>query len=360
MKLNQRYGALLFLLTVFLLAGCNGGGEQANKNKKQPPAHRVEITRAEIRDISLRQTLPGTLQAVRSVKVFNQEEGLLKGLPFFEGDRVSQDTEIAHLDDALIRAELGKASATLKQAQLDLKRIKNLLPRKLASEDEVAKARTAVEVAKSEVERQRIRLDYTHITAPFDGTISERLVEPGDVIGKLSHLLTLIDTSSLKATVYVSELLLPLIKINDPVSMRIDALGDRSFDARIMRIHPVIDANTRRGVIEVELTPVPEQALPGQLCRITLDTHKKPRLMIPFDAMRNDNEGAFVYRVIDDKAVKTPIRTGLQRDNQIEVLDGLKENDVIVAKGFFGLKNNQVVQIVNGKQPDSATAKPKS
>ena len=166
-------------------------------------------------------------------------------------------------------------------------------------------------------------------------------------------MLTLIDTTSLKAKVFVSELLLPLIKLNDLVTLTIDALGDQQFQARVIRIHPVIDEDTRRGVIEINLQPVPTGALPGQLCRITLKSLKKQRLMIPFDAMRNDNEGAYVYRIIDNKVAKTYIRAGLQSAYDIEVLDGLTPQDTIVLKGFFGLKNKQTVKIISSGQTDS-------
>ena len=336
----------LITLTIFFSA-CSE--ESTTQKPKAGSGHLVEVTQAVVREVSIEKTLPGTLQPVRSVKIYTQEEGLLNQLPFFEGDLVNKDTLIAQLDDAPIQADLAKANANLKQAKLDFKRIKNLLPRKLASEDEVAKAQTAVDVAQSEVTQNTIRLNYTKITAPFDGIISERFVEAGDVIPKLDHILTLIDVSSLKAKVFISELLLPLIKQNDEVTMTIDALGDQQFDARIMRIHPVIDEDTRRGIIEVELNPVPEGALPGQLCRITLSTLTKQRLMIPFDAMRNDNKGSFVYKVVDGKAVRNYIRTGLQSGFDIEILDGVKANDVIITKGFFGLKNNKPVKIISSE-----------
>jgi membrane fusion protein (multidrug efflux system) len=345
MRIHSLIRAIALLALGLGLLACSD--DQAPKKPKTATEHLVETTFAQTRDISIRQELLGTLQALRRVQIFNQEEGLLIELPYYEGDRVKKGAQLARLDDALVRAELGSASANLKQAQLDLKRIQNLLPRKLASEDEVAKARTAVDVAKAEVDQLKIRLDYTRIHAPFDGTISERRVEPGDVIPRLSHILTLIDTRQLKATVYISELLLPQISKGDAVSIKIDALGDQRFAAHVNRIHPVIDENSRRGVIEVILDPVPQRALPGQLCRITVDTRKQPRLLIPFDAMRNDNEGPFVYKIVDGKAIKTYIRTGLQHEFDIEVLDGLQAGEQIISKGFFGLKNKKPVKIVN-------------
>ncbi|MCW8910526.1 MAG: efflux RND transporter periplasmic adaptor subunit, partial [Gammaproteobacteria bacterium] len=331
---------LSLLLCTLMLSACS---EDPSTNKHKKPAHLVETTTVSLKEVSLQTTLPGTLEASRTVRIFNQEQGLLKSLPFYESDPVKQNDLLASLDDALIRSDLNKAIATLKQSELDLKRLKNLVPRKLASEDQIAKAKTAVSIAQSEVNRNQTRLKHTQITAPFDGVISERLIEPGDVIPLYSHMLTLIDISSLKVRVYVSELLLPLIKQNDPVSIKIDALGDQAFDGQINRIHPTIDADTRRGVVEINIKPAPDGALPGQLCRITLSTEIKPRRMIPFDAVRHDNQGTYVFRIENNKARRINIRTGIQHNQDIEILEGLKENDIIVSKGFFGLDHDKEV-----------------
>lgn len=341
----------LIALLALLIAACSPNDGDKEKDKKQ--AHLVETATAAIREVGIQQTLPGTLEAFRKVQIFNQEEGLLTKLDYFEGDKITKGKPIATLDDALIKDELNKATATLKQAQLDLKRLTNLTPRSLASEDQIAKASTAVEIAKAEVSQFQTRLDRTRIHAPFDGIISERLVEPGDVLPIHQHILSIIDTSSLIARIYISELMLPLVNIDDPVTIKIDALGNQIFDGKVIRTHPTIDANTRRGVIEIELKPVPEGALPGQLCRVTLNTEKVTRLMIPFDAVRYDNTGTFVFVIEDNKAIRRNIKTGLQSHTDIEILDGIQENDVVVTKGFFGLKNNAQVSI-----SQTATAKP--
>lgn len=331
---------LILLLAAFLLPACS---DDTATSERKKPAHLVETSVVSIKDVSLETTLSGTLEASRVVRIFNQEHGLLKSLPFYESDHIKQNDLLASLDDALIRSDLNKATATLQQTQLDLKRLKNLVPRKLASEDQIAKAKTAVSIAQAEVDRNRTRLKHTQITSPFDGVISQRLIEPGDVIPLYSHMLTLIDISSLKVRIHVSELLLPLIKQNDLVTIKIDALGDLTFDGQINRIYPTIDADTRRGVVEIHIKPTPDGALPGQLCRITLSTEIKPRRMIPYDAVRHDDQGTYVFKIENNKAKRINIRTGIQHNENIEILEGLSENDVIVSKGFFGLGHDKEV-----------------
>jgi RND family efflux transporter MFP subunit len=331
---------ITLLATLLLATACT---DDASNKARTPKPHLVDVAQAQLMEISIEKTLPATLEAIRTVQIFNQEVGLLASLPFYEGDPVSKGSVLATLDDALVRADLNKAQASLSQTQLNLKRLQSLVPRKLASEDEIAKAKTAVEIARAELSQQQTRFDHTLIKAPFDGIISQRLVEPGDVIPMHKHMLSVIDTSSLKARLHVSELLLPLIKQQNPVKIKIDALGDRQFDARIMRKYPTIDAISRRGVIEVELKPVPDGALPGQLCRISFATEKHRRLMIPFAAVRHENEGSYVFLVADNKARRVNILTGLQNGEHIEVLENIKAGDSLVINGFFGLKDNKEV-----------------
>ncbi len=340
---HNKIKVISLFLVFLLLAACSDNQPVSKRHKKS--AHLVEITSANIKQVSIQKTLPGSLEAVRTVQIFNQVEGLLTTLPFYPGDIVKKDTVLAKLDDALITADLNKARASLKQAKLDLKRLKNLLPRKLASEDEVAKSKTAVDIAQADLNRYTTKLAQTIIQAPFTGIISERLVEPGDVIPLYKHMTSLIDTSSLKVKIYISELLLPLIQKSDPVKIKIDALGDHKFNGQVTRTYPTIDTDTRRGIIEIKLNPVPEGALPGQLSRVTLNTKSKARLMIPFDAIRHDNDGAYVFTVSENKSGRINIRTGLQSGEEIEILEGLNENDNVITRGFFGLKNNQLVNI---------------
>ena len=181
--------------------------------------------------------------------------------------------------------------------------------------------------------------------------ISQRLVEPGDVIPLHNHLLTLIDTTSLKAEIHLSELLLPLIKTGNQVEISIDALGDHKFKGHIQRIHPVIDKNTRQGTIEVVLNPVPVGAITGQFCRVTIHTQSKSRLMIPYDTVRHDKQGAYVFAYTDNRAKRINISTGIQHDDLIEVLDGLSDQQQIISKGFFGLKDGMSVKVISSPSP---------
>jgi RND family efflux transporter MFP subunit len=311
----------------------------------------VEVIDVEAAETRISNERTGSLQYARQVRIYNQEEGRVTALPWFEGDLVEKDAELARLDDSLIRAELARAEAEVRQAQLDLQRITDLVAKKAASRDELARARTALEVARAEASLQQTRLGYARILAPFTGVVTERLVEPGDVAPRHTHLLSLADPASLVIEVKASDLLLPHLRVGDPVQVRIDALGRRDHPGRVLRIHPLIDPVTRQGTVEVVLAPVPAGARAGQFARVTLTSAAVPRLMVPFTALRRDREGEYVFLMEDGKARRAEVRSGLRLGNRIELLSGVEPGQQLIFRGFLGLTDGKAVKPVTSATP---------
>ena len=336
--------ALLFAL---LTAGCGDTGPEKKGAAKRPaPGHLVELFPIAFEPVSTVYERTGSLRARRVVRIHNQEEGRITDLPFFEGDRVRAGEVVVRMEGDLLRAELDKAKATTLQARLDLKRLENLARKKAASEDELARARTALNIAVADQTLLETRLAYTRIAAPFDGIVSARLAEPGDVVARHAHLLTLSDPASLVTEIHASELVLPLFHTGDPAKVRIDALGRASFVGRILRIHPELDPISRQGTVEVILDPVPAGARAGQFARVTLETEKVARILVPFNAVKRDQLGEFVYRLDDEnRAHRTEVRSGVRIGDKIEILEGLAPGHRIVRRGFLGLTDGKIVEI---------------
>ena len=345
---------LVFLiapLLVFGLIASTALAQTAPGTGKRPP-HLVEVLAAKDTPISFETVRTGTLKARRSVKIFNQEEGRIEHIEVREGDRVKKGQVIVSLDQKLRTAELAKATATRKQASSDLKRILQLIKRNVATQERLDKAETALAIAKADESLIKTRLEYARIRAPFAGVVTERMTEPGDIAPRNSHLLTIIDPASLMTVVSVSELVIPRLRVGGTAEVKIDALGSTAWPARIGRIHPTIDPRTRQGTIEVELSPVPEGAVAGQLCRVELRAPKVTKLVIPFAALRRDRIGEYAFVIVENKAIIKRVRSGLRLGNQIEILEGLTDGDAIVVRGFLGLRAGKAVNIV-GKEPGS-------
>ena len=280
-------------------------GLQACAKREDPvtppkPAHLVEVATVTRDSVSTSHERTGTLKVRRSVRVFTQEEGRITSLPYYEGDQVKRGEPVLGLEDELLKAQLAKVQANRRQAEVDVKRAQRLARSKAISEDERVRAQTALDVAIAEERVLRARLGYTQVRAPFDAVISQRLAEPGDVVPRHSHVLTLADPSSLVTEVKVSELLIPHLKTGDQVDVRIDALGRQKYAGRILRIHPTLDAFTRQGIVEILLDPVPAGSRAGQFCRVTLQTAAVKRLFVPFRALKRNREFEYVYLLDGD------------------------------------------------------------
>lgn len=344
--LHRVWVAIIFIAAITLVACNKPSADHTPPRSTRPVA--VMTASVVYSTLTAHNTLIGTLSSPRRIQIFNQEEGRILRLPFYEGDPVATGEELVRLDDKVIRAQLNKANAERRQAELDLSRMQKLLARNAASQDEVARAGTALELAQAEESLQRIILDRMRIQAPFTGIVSERLKEPGDVVQTYTHILTLIDPSALSAEVHVSEMLLSEISVGDVVDIQIDALREHTYNGRINRIHPVIDPQSRQGLVEIILQPPPKGARPGQLARITVSTEKTAGLLVPFSALRHDSKGPFVYRIeADDTARRNPVRTGLQIGDRIEILEGLSVGDQVIVSGLVRVSDGKKVRIVN-------------
>lgn len=338
--------SMILVLTVTgFISGCDDKAPAKKRSPKTIPA--VEVTQAEVQSLNHKITLTGTLKPKRMIHFYNQAPGMLVKLPFHEGDKVNKGDLLAQLDDTIIKAEYNKANATLKQAHIDYGRLEKLAKTNLASKELLVRAKTKVALDQSEYNLQKKRLSYTQIKVPWSGVISERLVEPGDVLPLHTHFMSLLDVSSLIVNISLSELYLSKIKQGDAITYQIDALGKKSWTGKVLRIYPQINAQTRKGIVEVKLDPIPQGARPGQLARINLLTEKETVLVIPLSAIRYDQQGAYVFVVDSEQKIKrTNITTGKQYPQKMEVLDGLKAGDSIIKKGLFGLRSGKKVNII--------------
>lgn len=355
-KKRPRYFVLFtgVLFSQLLLAGLTACDKADNGQRHQRSAagdHRVEVLIVEKQPVTITQTATGTLEVVNKIRLYNEESGRITSLPFYEGDRVKKGQLLAQMDDTLLKIDVTRARAAREQAELDLSRLKTLLPKKISTEEEVARAETELDLARAEEKRQLTRLARSRIKAPIDGVISQRLHEPGDMLPAQTHLLTLIDPTTLRLKATLAERWMPLIHQGQPAQLRIDALGSRAFDAVISRIHPTITPDSHRGIIEILLKPAPQGALAGQFARAEIELDAGERLTLPVPAVQYEIEGAYVYRIKNDDKADKPrvekvyVEVGRQFGDRLEIISGIESGNRIVVRGFIGLREGKTVEI---------------
>jgi membrane fusion protein (multidrug efflux system) len=308
----------------------------------------VEIASVNIKHTAIERVRTGTLRSNQEIQIFNQEEGRITQLPFYEGDTVKKGDVLARLDDRLLQAQLSRTRALRNKAEKDLQRIKGLAKKNLTAQAELTRVETDLAVARADEQALLTRLDYATIRSPIDGMISERLSEPGNIAERYTHLLTISDQTSLITEVTVSELLINKLQVGDKVALQIDALDlNNKLSASIHRIHPDLDPLTRNGIVEIRLNPVPKGGRPGQLARVTLRTQETQRKLIPFIALRRDSSGEYVFVVDNGIAKRVSVVSGLRIETDIEIWEGLQEHQQVVVRGFTNIRNDKPVTIVN-------------
>lgn len=334
------------IVIFLLLTACQATTPPPPKSSEREETYLVEVAAITKQSLNKIDSYTGNVIARRSVRIFTQEAGKITALPYYEGDAVKSGTMLVQLDDALLKAQFNKAQASYQQTQVNTKRLRLLGAKKLIAEEEMLRAETEEAVAKADVEILTTRLGYTTITAPFNGILTARLVEIGDIVTANTHVATLIDPNSLIVNVSLPELPFNQLKLQDNATIHLDALGSQTWRGKVMRLHPTLDANTRLGTVEISLNPLPSGAKSGQFAKVNFDTLLKPQIAIPYTGLRRDREGEFVFLVTENNQVKRQaVHSGQRLANVVEIIEGLAEGQKIVTRGFLGLQAGKTVQI---------------
>ena len=339
----MQYFRLIIAITVtgLSLSACDGDGD-ISKNRKSHP-HQVNTIVIKPENSQVERYFNGVIAAPNTIKVSNQIAGTLISIPHRPGATVKKGDVLVKLDDSLTMAEHQKALASLDKAKQDFVRIKKLLPRQLASAEELSAAETDVKLTKAEVTLKRIQLERSTIKAPFSGVISERNFEPGDSVVSNTHLLTLVDNTNLLAKSAVPESFLAAIKLEQKVKLNIPALSYQ-FDAYISSIYPTVNPNTQQVSIEIGFKQDKQKLYPGLFAEIKISEEKFNSILIPVNAVQYDTKGSWVYTVNPDGKTKvTRITTGRNIGNKIEITKGLVLGNVVITRGFVGLRPGKKV-----------------
>jgi RND family efflux transporter MFP subunit len=322
-----------------------------NNKRRKNRQHLVELVQVKSEPLHITSVYSGSLRARKLVRIHTQEEGRISDVAYFEGDRVTAGQRLFAIDDTLLRVALDKADAVLAEARANIKRLDALRKRRLVGEDEFLRAQTAALVANAERRLLQTRLGFTAVAAPFDGVVTARRVEPGDVVARHQHIMTVIDPMSLTIDIWAAERLVANLNSGDSVRVRIDALGVEDHPGEVLRVYPQLNSQTRQGRVEIALQPVPKSAQSGQFARVTFDIDTFARTVIPFGALRRDRDAEYVFVVGEDNVAKRAVvRSGRRVADKVEILDGLAPRQQVVLRGFLGLTAGKRVVPVTGAE----------
>lgn len=352
----------------------------AKKGKKDGAQRIITVSVAEARTGQVRQEilLTGSLRPKEQVDVTAKATGRVERLTYQLGDFVRRGALIAELEDDELQQQVSRARAALlvvnastKQRMAELENSKanfvragNLMKEGLLPRSDYESRRTAYEVvqaqlelskaqegqARAELRELEIRVEQTRIYAPMDGYVSRRHVDQGALVNPSTPILTLVNMATMVTMASVPEQEVGKLRVGARARVEVDAFGDQTFDGRVARIAPVLDAATRSATVEVEI-PNPDNRLKAEMfARVTLDLGStRSAVLIPREGLvyRGSQPGVFLAE--RGRSTFRAIETGQTIGGDVEVLAHLAPGARIVTRGSAMLREGDQLKVVDGE-----------
>ncbi len=367
--LRRARAALAITLAVLGAAACGKDGQAANTNGGGPggggPGRPgagpgaggptpVEISTVERTSLARTSVVTGQLAAVHAIGVNSQVAGALLAVHVEEGSRVSRGELLAEIDPRELTAQVRAAEAQLALARSTAERSSKLFEAKVITHAEYERDQAALAAAEASLAQLRTRHEFTRVTSPIAGVVTQRFVRDGDIVGAQSPLFTVADVSTLVTLLPVSELEVPSLRTGASVPVSIDALGT-VVTGRIRRIFPAADSASRLVPVEVA---IPGNAVPGlrpgYTVRATLRLDEREGvLVVPTRAVVGASGAMSVYVIRDGRAERRPVRVGPDLDGRSEVIEGLAFGDTVIVSGNALLRDGAQVRIVEPLGPEA-------
>ncbi|WP_395454613.1 efflux RND transporter periplasmic adaptor subunit [Azospirillum melinis] len=334
--------------------GASGGAAGASKPPGGAPPMPVEAAQVRVGTVERTVTAVGSLLSNESVVVRPEIAGRISEIAFKEGQRVAKGTVLVRLDDAIARATLAQAQASIAFSRAELSRADQLVRQNTGPLRNREQASAKLLADEAAVQLARAQLDKQVIAAPFDGVLGLRKASVGDFVQAGKDIVNLEDIDTLKLDFRVPEMFLPAVKVGQTVRVAVDAFGGRSFDGTVYAIDPLVDVNGRALAIRARV-PNPDGSLrPGLFARVSLTLTTVPdAVLIPEQAIVAFGKDQFVFKVVDGKVVQTRVVLGERRNAEVEIAKGLAPGDMVVTAGQLKIRDGVPVTVLPAKPAGS-------
>jgi RND family efflux transporter MFP subunit len=374
------------------LTSCNRQPEVVNAAETTPV---VPVVKAARSDLTNDIKLTAEFEPYQEVDVMAKVSGYVSSIRVDIGDRVADGAALATLEIPEMKNELAKADATIQAAEADVAaardelqraesarniahlsftrisevagREKGLVPqqqidevqsRDLIAEAQVAGARSQLAaaqqksaVARAEEARVKTMMEYTNITAPFAGVVTKRYANKGSMIqaGTASQsqampLVRLSQDNVLRLVLPVPESAVSRIRVGSTLDVMVPSLH-KTFPGRVARSADTLQMSTRTMDTQVDVVNPNFILVPGMYAEVNLRLEEHDNaLAVPVDSVDGTGSTARVLVVRDGRLHATPVATGLETAQRIEIRSGLEDGDLVVVGRQSGMKDGQVVQ----------------
>jgi membrane fusion protein (multidrug efflux system) len=304
----------------------------------------------------------GTLRAVNGADLSAEVAGIVESIEFKSGDEVPAGALLVKLRAADDIAHLQSLDAAADLARIVYDRDRRQLEAKAISQAVLDSDEANLRSARALADQQRAIVDKKQIRAPFAGRLGLRAVDLGQYLAAGTTIVTLQQLDPIYVDFSVPQQVLGRMKPGARVTLLVDAFVGESFAGEIGAADPKIDTGTRNAQVRATLHNPDRKLVPGMYGTVAIETQAPERLLtLPQTAISFSTYGDTVY-IVDDKGAdpggdrqlvvrQTFITTGERRGDQVAVLGGIKEGDVVVTSGQIKLHNGSPVAINNAVQP---------
>ena len=306
-------------------------------------------------------TATGYVEAERKADLSPKITSRITQLNVTEGTRVRKDEVIARLDSTDLDAQLAEAKANWVNAQAELERQRNLYQQGLAPKSTLDAAVASEAATRARVRYVEALMDYTVIRAPFAGVITAKRAFVGEAVspfgsspsggGSGGAIVTIVEFSSLYVGADVNESNLSRLKKEQPAEISLDAVPDKVYHGRLRQIVPAADRQKATVRVKVAFLDADDRVLPDLSARVSFTSEPtqgkeaRSRVVVPKAALATVDGKTGVYRVVDGRAVFTPVTAGGDVQGQVEIQQGLKGGERLISlAGGVRIQNGEKVR----------------
>ena len=274
-------------------------------------------------------------------KLYDSRQDLFKegALPRKDFDQATVGLTQARAQYELAKRHLDSLNAVVKQQEL-----KGL-------EGQLSSARGKYLGAKAQ-------FSYSEIRSPIDGVVTERPLYPGEIPAPGAPLMTVMDLSRVTARAHIPQTDAVLLKLGDKATISVPG-EDKPIDGKVTLIGPALDPNSTTVEVWVEAKNPQQSLKPGSSVRLSMVAKTvADALVVPASAVLTAADGATTVMVVgsDQKAHQQAVKVGIKQDNDVQILEGLKEGQNVVSEGAYGLPDNTKVSVEAAKDEDKPAA----
>lgn len=342
MNLNKIMLGALLLSGIATMPACNGQEEHTQSEARESlPTIAVEVERVQEGLVRSRIEVVGTIEAVESASISALISGQIIELPVVLGSKVQKGDVLVRISAGDISAKVLQAEAQLSQARRNLARENKLQKQGASTKETVKSLKDITRIAEGAYKEAQTMLDYTTITAPFSGTVTNKIVNTGDLASPGKPLLQIENGEKLQVLAQVPEGLLLKVSAGDMLSIEIPA-ADVTLTGEVAEVAPAANPMSRTAPVKINIESGPDLRV-GQFARISLEGTGESTLMLVESGvlLKGQLEIIFVVDEKDNSARMRLIKTGVSHDGEIEIISGLEPGELVVVSNIDKLQDGQ-------------------